>query len=138
MVEQNIPRTDWRRFCDQFTHTHRGWLVTINVLSSPAADGTSAGTDSATDIVHNIPLQTVAMVDDTRGISLVLCTGDQDRTQRVLVKQPVRMRLERTAEGADAALAIDTVDGRTARLAFRVAALPETANGLTEAEVRPG
>ena len=41
-----------------------------------------------------------------------------------------RIYVERTDDGADAALAIESVDGTTTLLRFRVAALPETVDGI--------
>ena len=47
-----------------------------------------------------------------------------------VVRAPTRVRLTQTDEGADEALEIDSQDGATTRLRFRVAALPEAVDGI--------
>jgi hypothetical protein len=47
-----------------------------------------------------------------------------------VVRAPTRVRLTQTDDGADEALEIDSQDGATARLRFRVAALPEAVDGI--------
>jgi hypothetical protein len=45
-------------------------------------------------------------------------------------RKPTRPSIEQTADGADAALWIDAKDGTRTVLRFRVAALPETVDGV--------
>lgn len=132
MMKTEIRSADWQAFCEQFTRQHRGWLVTVDMESIEHQDVASASTRRR--FAHDDPLQALMAVPNPHGTSLLVETGGE-RTTRVLIDRPVRLRLQQTDEKANAGICIDADDGQTMRLAFRVAAHPETVDGLTPSEL---
>lgn len=133
MMETEIRFADWQAFCERFTRQHQGWLVTIDVGSmEPDQDAPPVRTRRR--LTNNDPLKAVAAVPNPHGAILLVETGGAPTT-RVLIGRPVRLRLQQTDEEANAGICIDADDGQTMRLAFRVAARPETADGLGPSEV---
>ena len=117
-----IPRAEWVQRLNEFSAVHEGWLVSLDLL------GPDLGAQHA---IENLPL-------------LGICAGrsDQDRTIDVSVGQSggehlthmieaaTRISIERTDDGADAALQVESADGTKTILRFRAAALPETVDGI--------
>src|SRR5262245_31252074 len=103
MTLKEIPRSEWRHFLESFAHVHAGWLVTL------------------ADEEREAPLEAVNVTDD----EIVITLGESELD----FVAPRRVAVLTTEEGADAALEIDTAGART-RLTFRVAALPETVDGV--------
>jgi hypothetical protein len=116
-----IPRPDWMSALNTFSAVHQGWLVSIEILS--AALG-------AQPEVVNLPLVGITLGAGNGGsvaISVGRTPGDH---LTHVVQAPQRISIERTAAGADVALAIESADGSKTILRFRTAALPETVDGV--------
>jgi hypothetical protein len=146
MAEKEIPYTQWREFCDRFAQQHRGWLVSIDTRQTPGAAqapqtrvaGAEEHEQPGRQVVHDVPLQSLTAVPNPHGTSLLLETGGDSHTTRILVAQPVRVRLQTAPDGADAGLCIDDADGQITCLEFRVAARPELTDGMVDTELGPG
>jgi hypothetical protein len=123
MPQRKIKRTEWPQFCDQFTRKHQGWLVAVKEIDTSAADsnGQSEHATRMRNVVFGVPLQTLAVVPNPHGASLLLQVGDEDQTLRVLIRQPEQMLLQYTEDGLDNELWIDGADNRTTCVAFRAA-----------------
>jgi hypothetical protein len=117
-----IPREEWLRALNGFTRCHDGWLVSLDIIPPQ-------GTPQRE--FENLPLLGVSTDrldhDGTLAISV-----SRSRSEHLthIVHSVERLSIERTAAGADAALWIDAQDGTRTVLRFRVAALPETVDGL--------
>lgn len=116
-----IPPRDWSRTLDRFSTVHEGWLVSLD-LAAP-----TLGTQPE---IRELPLLGVTAesspLDST--ITIAAARGDGEHIAHV-IHSPTRVRIERTNEGADVALEVESSDGTAAILRFRVAALPETVDG---------
>jgi len=122
MQTVEIPREGWVQRLNEFTSIHAGWLVSLDVL------GPDLG---AQHEINNLPLLGV-YVDRT----------DHDRTIEVsvgrlsgehlthMIAAATRIYIERTDDGADAALQVESADGTKTILRFRATALPETVDGI--------
>ena len=117
-----IPREAWVHHLNEFTTIHEGWLVSLDVL------GPEIG---AQPEIHNLPLLGVsadrASHDGTVAVS-VARSATEHFTH--VIHAVARIYLERTNDGADAALQIESVDGTKTIVRFRAAALPETVDGI--------
>jgi Family of unknown function (DUF5335) len=117
-----IPREHWAHGLDQFTTIHEGWLVSLDVL------GPEIG---ALPQVDSLPLLGISADrshhDDTIAVSVGRSGTDQ---LTHIVHGVTHIFVERTDEGADAALQIQSADGTTTIMRFRVAARPETVDGV--------
>jgi hypothetical protein len=118
MKTQEIPRNEWPAFLDSFTRRYEGWLADLEVF------GLEIGSQMEE---HELPLE---------GITAELGNGEPDRIAIMLgadpddhithtITAPLQVSVEKTDEGADAALAIKAPDGTTTLLRFRVVMLPE-------------
>ena len=117
-----ITREDWEGALNGFTRRHEGWLVTLEVIPP---EGTRQRE------FENLPLLGVS--SDRLGHEGTLAISvSWSRAEHLtnIVRSVARLSIEQTAAGADAALWIDAFDGTRTVLRFRVAALPETVDGL--------
>lgn len=123
MRTQEIPRKEWPAFFDSFTRRYEGWLADVEVF------GSEIGSQMAE---QGLPLE---------GITAELGKGKPDRIEIMLgaepddhithmIAAPSQVSVEKTDEGADAALAIKAPDGTTTLLRFRAVMLPELVDAI--------
>ncbi len=129
MQTREIPRDQWLSFCDGFSRQHQGWLVNLEVTQ----DGQKAQPEA-----RELPLGSIAASlkhGDDNTISIILDKGsNQYLTHNI--SNTKRILLEKTDQGADTGLRIEAADGTQALLQLRSPALPETLDGVTNAERR--
>ena len=118
-----IAREAWVQQLNAFSAVHDGWLVSLDVL------GPEIGAQPEID---NLPLLGIAVDrnDHDRTIAISVARTATEHVTHI-IKGVTRVYVERTDDGADAALEIESVDGVATILRFRVAALPETVDGST-------
>jgi len=109
-----IPRNEWGRRLDEFSSAHDGSLVSVEVLAPEVG---------AQPQIRAMPLRGVTADADTSGpaITIVAERGNGDEITHI-IHQPTHVRLERTNEGDDVALEIESGEGTTAILRFNSAA----------------
>ena len=117
-----IPREAWVHRLNEFTTIHEGWLVSLDVL------GPEIGAQPEID---NLPLLGVSAdrVDHDGTIVVSVARSVTEHFTHI-IHAVARIYVERTDDGADAALQIESVDGTKTIVRFRVAALPETVDGI--------
>jgi hypothetical protein len=122
METVEIPREDWIRRLNEFTAVHEGWLVSLDIL------GVELGAQPEID---NLPLLGVSADrvnhDGTIVVSVALSRNEHFTH---IIEAVTRIYLERTDDGAEVALQIESADGTKAILRFRATALPETVDGV--------
>jgi len=123
MKTQEIPRKEWPAFFDGFTRRYEGWLADLEVF------GTEIGSQTEEE---GLPLE---------GITAELGNGKPDKIEIMfgaepddhithVITAPSQVSVEKTDEGADAALAIKAPDGTTTLLHFRAEMLPELVEAM--------
>jgi hypothetical protein len=123
MKTQEIPRNDWPAFFDSFTRRYKGWLADLEVFGSEIGSQLEE---------QGLPLE---------GITAELGNGKPDQIEIMLgaepsdhithtITAPSQVGVEKTDEGADAALAIKAPEGTTTLLRFRAVMLPEMVDGV--------
>ena len=121
MRNRQVPRAEWFPFFRDFSRRHEGWLSTVRVIDPRLGSQVQA---------RNLPLEGIVSDVEARGpISILLGRGVGTNVEHP-VEQPQEVWVELTEEGAEAALEIVDAGGRKTILEFRVAALPETVDGL--------
>ena len=120
MPTDEIRPSQWREFFDTFSRAHEGWLVTIEVF----------GPLGAQEEARELPLVGVTAEEPSHGSSISIVVGEGDRILTHAVGEPARVWLERTQEGADAAVEIESKTGEKTLLRFRSAVLPELVDGV--------
>ena len=127
MNVRNIPRAQWPAFLDQFSRTHRAWLATIDVGTSP--------TDPENGDAH--PLRSITpFVYNDRVVHIDIRFQDDLQTNEPLrISAPGTVRVDETREGVAQVLEIVDSRGISTRLRFRVAPRPEMLDGIAPGEL---
>ncbi len=122
MQTVEIPREAWVHKLNEFTRIHEGWLVSLDVL---------AGDLGAQPQIRNLPLLGVSAdrIDRDGTIAVSVARSASEHFTRI-IEAVTGIQIERTDDGADAALQIETADGTRTILRFRAAVLPETVDGV--------
>jgi hypothetical protein len=121
MRTTEIPRADWSRVLAEFSATHDGWLVSLDILSPDIG--------AQPDIV-DLPLVGVTF-ENIRAGAVTISAGRSAMAEVThAIQAPSHLWVERTDAGADAALAIESADGAKTILRLKTAALPETVDGI--------
>jgi hypothetical protein len=116
-----IPANDWMRALNEFSAVHDGWLVSLELLSPEYG---------AQPQVRDLPLLGVtAEPRSGSGVITISAARSDGELFTHLIAHPTHVRIERTDEGADAALQIESAEGGAAILRFRKAALPAAVDG---------
>ena len=116
-----IPREEWRRFLDEFSRRHAGWLVTIEV--NDPREGRS-------ELARDVPLSGVSAELHGRAPEIESLAGPRGREINPRIAAPSRLTLSRTPGGADEGVEMESADGTRTLVRFRTPALPETVDGL--------
>jgi hypothetical protein len=116
-----IRRTDWSRALEEFSASHEGWLVSLEILSA------SMG---AQPEVTDLPLVGVTFEAANSGTIIIAAARSAVDHLTHMVHAPRHVWIERTETGADAALQVESADGTKAILRLKTAVLPETVDGV--------
>ena len=123
MQTQEIPRHEWNNFFDSFSRQHEGWLATLEVFDSEVG---------AQEEAHELPLEGVSVAseaDKSESITISLGRTPEDHISHTITK-PEHVWLEKTDDGADAALEIESEDEPKILLRFRSPVPPEFVDGV--------
>lgn len=123
MPTREIPRAEWTRFLDIFSRQHEGWLATLEVLAPDIG---------AQQEARNLPLEGItATAKDVEPEAIAISLGKtpEDHVTHTIT-EPTRVWIEQTAQGANAALEIESGDGAKTLLRFRSALPAEMVDGV--------
>jgi hypothetical protein len=118
MPTREIPRTEWRSFCNAFSRQHEGWLTTLEVLSSDLGGQLEAS---------DMPFQSIGADlkgSDPDAIQITVGSGPYDEVTRI-VYRVTRLSFEQSESGAHEGLEVLTAEGERTVLRFRAAQYPE-------------
>jgi hypothetical protein len=117
-----IPREAWVPRLNEFTTVHEGWLVSLDILSAELG--------IQPEFV-NLPLVGVSTdrVNHDGTIAVSVARSPSEHFTHI-IEAVTRIYIERTDDGAHAALQIESADGTRAILRFRATVLPETVDGI--------
>jgi hypothetical protein len=117
-----VPKKDWARALDEFSALHQGWLVSLDVVA-PAL--------GVQPQIRELPLRGVTTEPGPRGPAIAISAARFDGEQIThLIPSPTHVRIERTNEGADVALEIESDEGLAAILRFKTTAPSDAAEGV--------
>ncbi len=121
-----IPRADWRAVLDEFSTSHDGWRISLEVLAPELG---------AQPEIADLPLRGVTAEVGAADSTITIAAGSGDTGQVThVIHQPRRVQLEQNDAGADVALEIESSDSERAILRFLSPALPETVDGVARAQ----
>lgn len=123
MQTTQITKTEWPAFFDSFSRKHQGWLATLEIFGPDLGAQTEE---------RELPFEGITDEwNEAEGETIMIMAGGTTNDHVThAVSNPTEVNLEQTDEGADAALAIKSSDGRTALLRFRSAVLPEMVDAM--------
>ena len=117
-----IPRADWRAKLDEFSTTHDGWRVSLELLAPELG---------AQPEIDDLPLRGVSAEVGASDSTITISAGWRDSEQIThTIHQPTRVQIEQSDSGADVALAVESSDHAKAILRFMSPAMPETVDGV--------
>ena len=123
MQTREITRAEWPSFFDDFSRRHQGWVATLEILGADIGaqiEERELAFEGITDESNEAHANTI----------MIMAGGKADDHVTHTISRPTEVSLERTDEGADAALAIKSEDGVTALLRFRSPMLPEMVDAM--------
>ena len=121
MQTVEIPPSAWAQALDAFSAIHEGWLVSLDMLAPDLG---------AQPELRDMPLLGIVAEGGSGGAISICAARSPAEHITHIIHSPTRVRIERTDEGADVALQIESADGTHAILRFRAVALPETVDGV--------
>ena len=122
MQTVEIPHEDWVKTLNEFTVIHEGWLVSLDVI------GPEIG---AQPEINDLPLIGVSLegIGQDGGIVISAARSAPDHITHT-VRGATHIYIERTDEGAVAALGIESTDGVRTILRIRSPHVPEEVDGV--------
>lgn len=109
MRNRLVPRAEWFSFFEGFTRRHPGWPTTVWLVGPRIGAQVEA---------RALPLE--GIVSDRLATNISIHLGDSPgRNVEHAVSRPIAVWLERTDDGGDAALGINSADGTTTLVEFR-------------------
>lgn len=107
----DVPPQEWARALDEFSATHAGSLVSLDVVDP---------TIGVQPQIRELPLRGVTAESGPRGSTIMISAARLDGEHLThLIVSPTHVRIARTNEGADVALEIESDEGLAAILRFR-------------------
>jgi hypothetical protein len=123
MQTQEISRDEWRTFFDSFSRQYEGWLATLELL------GDEIGAQQQGRELALAGVSLASGGEEPEAISIGLGITPDERVSHAIT-QPTRVWLEKTDQGAIAALQIESADGTKALLRFRSPLPAEFVDGV--------
>ena len=112
----------WSRALEEFSATHEGWLVSIDVLASALG---------AQPEVQDLPLVGVVAEPGSDGGVITISASTPDAGQIThTIHAPVRVWIDRTSDGVDRAMQIESAEGTKTILSLKTPAAPDTVDGI--------
>jgi hypothetical protein len=119
-----VPEKDWARALNEFSRLHEGSLVSLDVL------GPTVGVQPQ---IRELPLRGVTAESGPRGSDITISAARFDGEEIThLIPSATHIRIERTNEGADLALEIESDGGLATILRFKTAAASNPVEGVLQ------
>ena len=119
MQTEEIGPGRWRSFFEGFSRAHEGWLANVEVL----------GRFGAQPVASELPFVGIVLDEPSHGGSLSIVLGRGNELMTHTIAKPEHVEIERTDDGADAAVEIETSDGEKTLLTFRTTAPTDQVDG---------
>ena len=111
MKTREIPRQEWSKFFDNFSRRQEGWQVALEIFGAEIGDQVEERQMFLAGI-------TAEMADKGDKIEIMM-GGRPNGHVTHMISDPIKVDLQQTDQGIDAALQIKSADGTTALLHLR-------------------
>jgi hypothetical protein len=106
-----IPVRDWSRTLDEFSAIHEGSLMSLELLASALG---------AQPVIRDMPLVGITAEVGARESTICIAAGRSGGGHIThTIHSPTHLRIERTNDGVDVALQIESADGTVAILSLK-------------------
>ena len=137
MPQIEVLREHWKTFCLQFTRQHQVWIFNLSV--GEFGVGAELKAEEAERRMRPLVrwgiFQGITVDPHDGGCTISIVAGMTPGQVIHSICDPLHLFFRQTKEGAHEGLVIESVSGQTTLLRFRTAALPETLDGISEAEL---
>jgi hypothetical protein len=134
MEDTPIPEKEWQSFCEDFTRQHTGWLVGISQQDTHSVE---AGRQTAQAPMRMFPgerpLQELREGRKDDHVELMVTVGDGADETSFLIEDAIAVYVRRQGAAHQGAR-VDSGNGMSTLIEFRVPAQPETLDGLAQSE----
>jgi len=111
MRTKEMPQAEWRRFFDDFSKQHAGWIVTLEVLGADLGDQEEA---------TRLPLVGISADGKDRAHRLEIIVGGRPEAHVThIINTPKRVWLTQPEAEAHEAVEIESEDGTTTLVHFQ-------------------
>ena len=111
----------WPQALAEFSALHEGWLISVDILTEAMG---------AQPEVHDLPLTGVVAERQKAGDTITISAARPAGQITHTIHAPTRVWIERTHDGADVAMQIESAEGTTTILRLKTPARPETMDGM--------
>jgi hypothetical protein len=134
MSDIKIPENEWPQFCEGFTRQHHGWLIGMRQLNTAELQRDEASGYKPIELfTGNRSLQEIRQGYKDGLVEIMVTVGEGLEETSFLIEDIVALYRRKVAD-AHQGLRIDSNNGTTTLIEFRVAAEPEALDGLAKSE----
>lgn len=127
-----IERSNWPAFCSRFGREHRGWRMSLGEVHTQLLDSDPEHARASQQRrIDQAPL--LAVDYDTQHDRVRVTCEDHGQPRTWDIREPLQI-IQETIHAAHKGLRVDEKSGQSTLLEFRVAATPESVDGLAEWE----
>ena len=137
MSQTEISREYWRTFCSEFTREHHSWIVNLSIGNIKCAAETKVeeAEQSMQSLVRMAAFQAIVADSHNGDYTISIVVGIPPEKATHFIYDPAHLFFHQNVDGAHEGLIIESKSGQNTLLRFRVAALPETLDGIIEADL---
>lgn len=124
MTPVEIPRDQWRSFCESFSQQHHGWLVSVVSIDTRWLETEAAELERLSHrIARDIPLQSIRDERQNGQVNLSIIVGEDGHKMTYQVLDVIRL-FSQLEDHAPRGLRVDAAGRMTTLLQFRTMARP--------------
>lgn len=128
-----IPYEQWRKLCERFSRSHRGWLICLWVVDTGNLESGLA--EDSNKAIRDLELGEITLERHGERIDMVIIARDDEVHADHIIRGVESVCVEHDADGVESGLRIDSEDQRSTLVRFRVPANPESLDGVAPGEL---
>jgi hypothetical protein len=134
VTDRKIPAEQWNNFCDEFSHEHHGWLVSVKTKATRPPQGSGSAKGKPQTLAANLPLQEIREADSSDGVDVMVTVGEGAAETSFLIEDVIDL-YSQEIDDKHKGLRIDSRNDTTTFVQFRTTGEPQALNGLAQSEL---
>jgi hypothetical protein len=117
LATREIPRSEWVRFCNDYSRQHEGWLATVQVRGGNVGEHVEA---------RSLPLRGISFEEKgtEKGDLAIFLSQSPGTDETHNISRPTHLRIDQDG-GMDRGLEVEAQDGTTTSIRFVNPSRPE-------------